>query len=115
MNKQLEQANKYAELCDVAYVAWKKRQNFTKTEIEFGDDCKVLEGRKYYEVIRGRKGACCHMGYVCKQTGKLYKEQRQKAKWDLLDTNDTELLFANLCPFGGHLYNTYITKVRGAK
>ena len=77
MNKQLEQANKYAELCDVAYVAWKKRQNFTNTKIEFGDDCKVLEGRKYYEVIRGRKGACCHMGYVCKQTGKLYKEQRQ--------------------------------------
>ena len=55
------------------------------------------------------------MGYVCKETGKLYKEQRQKAKWDLLDTNDADLLFANLCPFGGHLYNTYITKVRGAK
>ena len=106
----LKQVETYAAKCDQALVDWQNGDPLDTDEV-----CQIHKGRKYFEVIRGRKGACCHMGYVCKQTGKLYKEQRQKAKWDLLDTNDTDLLFANLCPFGGHLYNTYITKVRGAK
>ena len=54
------------------------------------------------------------MGYIEIATGKLCKEQRQAARWELLDNDDAELLFNNLRPFGGHLYADIVKKIREA-
>ena len=104
-----KQTETYARLCDKALIDWQKGE-----PLGFGEECKVLKGRKYFEIIRGRKGACCHMGYVEIATGKLLKEQRQAARWDLLDNKDANLLFANVKPFGHHLYADVAKKIKGA-
>ena len=109
MTEIYEQVKTYAAKCDKALVNWQHGQPIENEEI-----CKILTGRKYYEVIRGRKGNCCHMGYIEIATGNLCKEQRQAARWNLLDIKDAELLFANVKPFGHHLYADAVKKIREA-
>lgn len=104
LSKQIET---YAVKCDQALINWQDGK-----PLEFGDQCKILKGKKYYEIIRGRQGACCHMGYVEIATGNLCKEQRQKARWNLADETDANLLFANVRPFGHHLYADVVKKIR---
>ena len=54
------------------------------------------------------------MGYVEIATGKLLKEQRQAARWDLLNNKDANLLFTNIKPFGHHLYADVAKKIKEA-
>ena len=113
-NRVLELAKTYATKCDEALLNWQKQQKFTNPKLGLGDFCQIYKGRKYYEIIRGRKNHGCHMGYIEIATGKLCKEQRQAARWELLDNDDAELLFNNLRPFGGHLYADIVKKIREA-
>tara|TARA_R100001015_G_C4632650_1_gene196484 strand:- start:1623 stop:1967 length:345 start_codon:yes stop_codon:yes gene_type:complete len=106
----LKQIETYAAKCDQALIDWQKGE-----PLEMGDNCTIHKGRKYYEIIRGRKGHCCHMGYVEIATGNLCKEQRQAARWNLLNYTDANLLFANVRPFGHHLYANEAKKIRGAQ
>ena len=107
--KLLKQVETYAAKCDQALIDWQEGK-----PLRMGDNCTINKGRKYYEIIRGRKGYCCHMGYVEIATGNLCKEQRQAARWELLDNDDAELLFNNLRAFGGHLYADIVNKIREA-
>ncbi len=108
--KLLKQVETYAAKCDQALIDWQEGK-----PLRMGDNCTINKGRKYYEIIRGRKGYCCHMGYVEIATGNLCKEQRQTARWNLLDETDANLLFANVRPFGHHLYADGAKKIREAQ
>ena len=108
--KLLKQVETYAAKCDQALVDWQNGDPLDTDEV-----CQIHKGRKYFEVIRGRKGACCHMGFVEIATGNLCKEQRQTARWNLLDETDANLLFANVRPFGHHLYADGAKKIREAQ
>ena len=106
-NQLFEQVQTYAAKCDQALVDWQNGEELDTDEV-----CQIHKGRKYFEVIRGRKGACCHMGYIEIATGNLCKEQRQVARWNLLDEEDSKLLFDNVKPFGHHLYADAAKKIR---
>ena len=108
-NQLLDQIRTYAAKCDQALIDWQDGK-----PLRTGDECSIYKGRKYYEVIRGRKGAGCHMGYIEIATGNLCKEQRQAARWNLLDEEDAKLLFNNVRPFGHHLYADGAKKIREA-
>ena len=103
----LKQVETYAAKCDQALVDWQNGDPLDTDEV-----CQIHKGRKYFEVIRGCKGACCHMGFVEIATGNLCKEQRQTARWNLLNETDANLLFANVRPFGHHLYANITKKIR---